>query len=46
MASAEKNLSTFEGSEIPNGAGMRIAIVVSEWNDALTGALFDGAVQT
>lgn len=46
MASAEKNLSDFEGGDIPNGAGMRIAIVVSEWNAAITGALFDGAVKT
>lgn len=46
MASSEKNLSIFEGSDIPNGAGMRIAIVVSEWNEAITGALFDGAIKT
>jgi 6,7-dimethyl-8-ribityllumazine synthase len=46
MASAEKNLSKFEGSDIPDGTGMRIAIVVSEWNDAITGSLFDAAVQT
>ena len=46
MASAEKNLSEFEGDDIPNGGGMRIAIVVSEWNAGITGALFDGAVKT
>ena len=46
MASSEKNLSEFEGNDIPNGTGMRIAIVVSEWNAAITGALFDGAVKT
>jgi 6,7-dimethyl-8-ribityllumazine synthase len=46
MASSEKNLSEFEGSDIPNGAGMRIAIVVSEWNAGITGARFDGAVRT
>jgi 6,7-dimethyl-8-ribityllumazine synthase len=46
MASLEKNLSKFEGSDIPDGTGMRIAIVVSEWNEAITGALFDAAVQT
>lgn len=45
MSSVNKNLSHFEGSEIPNGKGMRIGIVVSEWNSAITGALFDGAVQ-
>lgn len=46
MSSSHKNLSNFEGSEIPNGKGMRIGIVVAEWNTAITGALFDGAVQT
>ncbi len=46
MSSSHKNLSNFEGSEIPNGKGMRIGIVVAEWNTAVTGALFDGAVQT
>jgi 6,7-dimethyl-8-ribityllumazine synthase len=46
MASSEKNLSQFEGDEIPNGSGMRIAIVVSEWNAAITGALFDGTIKT
>ncbi len=46
MASTEKNLSEFEGEDIPDGKGMRIAIVVSEWNAAITGALFDGAVKT
>lgn len=46
MASTEKNLSEFEGSAIPDGTNMRIAIVVSEWNETITGALFDGAVKT
>ena len=46
MSSSNKNLSQFEGSEIPNGKGMRIGIVMAEWNIAITGALFDGAVQT
>ena len=46
MASSEKNLSVFEGSGIPDGSTMRIAIVVSEWNETITGALFDGAVTT
>lgn len=46
MSSANKNLSSTEGSEIPNGAGYTIAIVVSEWNNAITNALRDGAVNT
>lgn len=46
MSSAQKNLSQFEGSEIPNGSGMRIGIVVAEWNAGITGSLFDAAVST
>ena len=46
MSSIQKNLSEFEGSAIPNGSGMRIGIVVSEWNSDITGSLFDGAVKT
>lgn len=45
MSSTTKNLSNFEGSEIPNGKGMRIGIVVAEWNIAVTGALRDGAIK-
>jgi 6,7-dimethyl-8-ribityllumazine synthase len=46
MSSVNKNLSEFEGSNIPNGSGMRIGIVVAEWNTAITGALRDGAINT
>jgi 6,7-dimethyl-8-ribityllumazine synthase len=46
MSSANKNLSEVEGSEIPDGSGMRFGIVVAEWNTGITGALFDGAVRT
>ena len=46
MSSSIKNLSNFEGSEIPNGKGMRIGIVVAEWNISITGALRDGALKT
>lgn len=46
MSSALKNLSNFDHTQIPNGKGMRIGIVVAEWNIAITGALRDGAVKT
>lgn len=46
MASSLKNLSDFNHTTIPNGAGMRIGIVVSEWNKEITGALLEGAVKT
>ncbi len=46
MSSVNKNLSQPEGSSVPNGKGMRIGIVVAEWNIAITGALRDGAINT
>ncbi|MGQ0829770.1 MAG: 6,7-dimethyl-8-ribityllumazine synthase [Bacteroidota bacterium] len=46
MSSAHRNLSIVEGNKIPNGKEMRIAIVVAEWNIAITGALRDGAIKT
>ena len=46
MSSSLKNLSDFNHTTIPNGAGMRIGIVVSEWNNEITGALLNGAIKT
>ncbi len=45
MASKNKNLNVF-ASETPNGENYRVAIVVAEWNDKITFALRDGAIQT
>jgi len=41
-----KNLSDYQASEIPNAAGSRIGIVVSEWNSEITNALYQGAVES
>ncbi len=46
MSTATKNLSKPEGSSIPNGAGMVVALVVSEWNSEITNALKEGAFKT
>lgn len=46
MSSSLKNLSDFNHTEIPSGAGMKIVVLVSEWNIEVTGALRDGTVQT
>jgi 6,7-dimethyl-8-ribityllumazine synthase len=46
MSSSLKNLSDFNHTEIPNAAGMRIALVVAEWNIPITGALRDGAIKS
>ncbi len=46
MASHLKNLSDFSHTTIPNGSAYKIAIVVAEWNAKITGALYEGALQT
>lgn len=46
MASHLKNLSDFSHTTIPNGMAFKIAIVVAEWNAKITGALYEGALQT
>jgi len=46
MASSLKSLSDFNHTHIPSGAGMRVGIVVAEWNMQITGALRDGALKT
>lgn len=46
MASALKNLSSYNVETVPSAKGMRFAIVVSEWNTEITEALYDGAKET
>ncbi|MCY1511980.1 6,7-dimethyl-8-ribityllumazine synthase [compost metagenome] len=46
MATHLKNLSDFSHTTIPSGAAFKIAIVVAEWNAKITGALYEGALQT
>lgn len=43
MATANKNLSEYDKSTIPNAKDFRFGIVVSEWNSEITEGLFDGA---
>ena len=40
------DLSTFDGIAIPDASGMRIGIIVSQWNAAITDKLLAGACQT
>ncbi|MFT5512148.1 MAG: 6,7-dimethyl-8-ribityllumazine synthase [Bacteroidia bacterium] len=42
MSSEDKNLSEFSG-KIPKLPNAHIGIAVSEWNDAITGSLLEGA---
>ncbi len=46
MATAFHNLSDYNPESVPNAEDMRFGIVVSEWNDEVTGALMQGAVET
>ncbi|WP_127139337.1 6,7-dimethyl-8-ribityllumazine synthase [Flagellimonas oceanensis] len=43
MATENKNLSVYDKSKIPNAKNLRFGIVVSEWNDEITEALYQGA---
>jgi len=46
MATKNNNLSLFNPEDVPNSEGMRIAIIVSEWNSHITENLFLGAEET
>ena len=46
MASANKNISSYDDLNIPDGKHLRIAIVVAQWNQAITNKLYLGARET
>ncbi len=46
MASSLKNLSTYSDKNVIDISKKRFAIVVSEWNEDVTEALYHGAYQT
>jgi 6,7-dimethyl-8-ribityllumazine synthase len=46
MATSLKNLSDYDPDAVPSGKGMKIGIVVSEWNHEITDALKEGAIRT
>lgn len=46
MATQLKNLSDFSNLEIPSAEKYRFGIIVSQWNEEVTGALYRGAVET
>lgn len=45
MATENKNLSHYDKNTIPNAKDFRFGIVVSEWNDTITGGLYKGAIE-
>ncbi len=46
MATANKNLSVYDKTTIPNAKDLRFGIVVSEWNSEITESLYSGALDT
>ena len=46
MASALKNLSTYDESTLPDGAELKIGIVLAEYHTDITHPLYEGAVAT
>lgn len=46
MASKNHNLSDYDINSVPSAKGMKIGIVVSEWNENVTAALLNGARET
>ena len=46
MATALRNLSSYDAATVPDASNMCFGIVVSEWNPEITGALLEGAVNT
>ncbi len=46
MASANKNLSTYNEKDLPSAEGMSFGIVVADWNAKITHALYEGCRET
>ncbi|MDG2372462.1 MAG: 6,7-dimethyl-8-ribityllumazine synthase [Flavobacteriaceae bacterium] len=46
MSSLQSNLSEYDSSLVPNGKGLRVALVVSQWNSEITEQLCEGALTT
>ena len=46
MASALKNLSDYDDSNLPDAADMKFGIIVSDWNKDITHTLYEGCYDT
>jgi len=46
MATANKNLSAYDKTTLPDAANLKVGVVVSNWNDTITEGLFEGAKRT
>jgi 6,7-dimethyl-8-ribityllumazine synthase len=45
MATVNKNLSVYDKNSVPKAKHFRFGVVVSEWNEAITEGLYNGAEQ-
>lgn len=43
MATANKNLSAYDKTQLPSAKDFKVGVVVSNWNDTVTEGLFEGA---
>ena len=46
MSSSRNNLSKYDFSLVPSGKGLKVGVVVSEWNSEITEQLYNGAKLT
>ncbi len=46
MATAYQNLSSYDVNSVPDASGMKVGIIVAEWNKDITEALLKGAMDT
>lgn len=46
MATAQKNLSSYDPGDVPSARQLKFGIVVSDWNQEITYAMRDAAVNT
>lgn len=46
MATSQQNLSGFRADNLSNPDQIKVGVVVSEWNDAVTESLYSGARET
>ena len=46
MATSLKNLSDYDINSVPDASKMKFGIVVAEWNNDITEALYNGAYET
>lgn len=46
MSSANKNLSEYSTTNLPDISNKKFALIVAEWNEDITSALAEGAVNT